>query len=55
MASRVGYPEDTEALTEEVKPRAVHYGFDLVSAVSAADLDAVASHWIGHGDYWTSS
>jgi hypothetical protein len=44
MANRVGCPEDAEALKEEVKPRAVRYGFDLVGAVSAADLDAVISH-----------
>lgn len=51
MASRVGCTEDTEALTKEVKSRAARYGFDLVGVVSAADLDAVPSHWIGHRDY----
>jgi len=42
-------------LTEEVKKRAIDYGFDLVGIVSPADLDAVPSLWIGHRDYraWT--
>ncbi len=38
-------------LTEEVKKKAISYGFDLVGIVSPADLDAVPSFWIGHRDY----
>jgi len=48
---RDGAPWDARSLTEEVKSRARRYGFDLVGIVSASDLDAVPSHWIGHRDY----
>ena len=45
------YPQETIKFTENIKSRALIYGFDLVGIVSAQNLDAIPSHYIDHRDY----
>ena len=38
-------------ITEDIKARAIKYGFSLVGIVSADVYDAYPGHYIGHKDY----
>jgi epoxyqueuosine reductase len=45
------YPQETISFTEDIKKRAIRYGFNLVGIVSAETYDAYPGHFIGHRDY----
>jgi epoxyqueuosine reductase QueG len=47
----MSYSGETIQFTEDIKSRAMRYGFHLVGVVSAMTLDEVPSHFIGHRDY----
>ena len=45
------YSQETIDFTEDIKERAIRYGFTLVGIVSAKDYDAYPGHFIAHRDY----
>ena len=45
------YSQETIKFTENIKTRALRYGFDLVGIISAKNLDSIPSHYIDHRDY----
>ena len=45
------YSQETIDFTEDIKERAIRYGFTLVGIVSAKDYDAYPGHYIAHRDY----
>jgi epoxyqueuosine reductase QueG len=47
----MSYPKETVEFTEDIKARAIRYGFNLVGIVSAETYNAYPGHYIGHRDY----
>ena len=47
----MSYSKETVIFTEDIKARAIRYGFSLVGIVSAQTYDAYPGHYIGHRDY----
>ncbi len=47
----MSYSKETVEFTEDIKARAIRYGFNLVGVVSAETYDAYPGHYIGHRDY----
>jgi epoxyqueuosine reductase QueG len=45
------YSQETVDITEDIKAKAIHYGFNFVGIVSAETYDAYSGHYIGHRDY----
>jgi epoxyqueuosine reductase QueG len=45
------FTQETIKFTENIKSRALRYGFDLIGIVSAETFDSIPSHFIGHRDY----
>ncbi len=47
----MSYSQEIIDLTEDIKTRAIKYGFNCVGIVSAETYDAYPGHYIGHRDY----
>ena len=47
----MSYSKETLDITEDLKARAIKYGFKFVGIVSAETYDAYPGHYIGHRDY----
>ncbi|HHL41542.1 MAG TPA: epoxyqueuosine reductase [Candidatus Bathyarchaeota archaeon] len=45
------YSQKTIDFTEDIKQRAIRYGFNMVGIVSADTYDEYPGHYIGHRDY----
>jgi epoxyqueuosine reductase QueG len=47
----MSYSHKNIELTEDIKARAIRYGFNFIGVVSAETYDAYPGHYIGHRDY----
>jgi hypothetical protein len=47
----MNYSKETIDFTEDIKTRAIKYGFNFVGIVSAKTYDEYPGHYIGHRDY----
>lgn len=47
----MSYSKNTIEFTDDIKQRAIRYGFNMVGIVSAETYDEYSGHFIGHRDY----